>query len=206
MNTSPDTGEKPLPRRAVKKIREMDHRDLGSSGFWISQLFVVAATIIGVYLAAHAGLEQAIAFDRLNSQESNYYLRKSLHDEVADNVSILRTYANETLPGNLMQAELKDSRPVMSRYVWETMRYSPHTLEVPSVFLTEARRFVREADAIIHKAERRVIAASYAAQQMNQLLDRVESGLLPGLRQNYEDLAFQLAEQGIEVTTLKERE
>ena len=67
----------------------MDHNDLGKSGFWISQMFVVAATIIGVYLAAHTGLQQAIAFDRLTSQESNYYLRKSLHDELADNVAVL---------------------------------------------------------------------------------------------------------------------
>lgn len=203
---SPIAKGKEIKGRAGEKLRDLDHGDLGKSGFWIAQFFMVVATIIGVYLAAHAGLEQAIVFDRLTSQESNYYLRKSLHDEVADNVSVLRTYANDTLSRSLPQSELVNSRPVLSRYVWETMRYSPHTLEVPSTFLSGARRFMRDADGIISKAEGRVYSTTYAATQMNEVLDRVEAQLLPGLRQNYENLADELAEQGINVTVLKEME
>lgn len=203
---SPIAKGREIKGRAGEKLRDMDHHDLAKSGFWISQMFVVAATIVGVYLAAHAGLEQAILFDRLVSQESNYYLRKSLHDEVADNVTVLRTYANETLSRNLPQSELVNSRPVLSRYVWETMRFSPHTLEVPSIFLSGARRFMRDADAIISRAEGRVYSSTYAATQLTELLDQVEAELLPGLRQNYENLASELAEQGINVTVLKETE
>ena len=192
--------------RAGQKLRDMDHNDLGKSGFWISQIFVVVATIIGVYLAAHAGLEQAIAFDRLTSQESSYYLRKSLHEELEDNVSILRAYTDEVLARRLWPEELVKNRPVLSRFVWETMRYSPQTLEVPSIYLTGARQFYSKADTIIRKVEGGVYGATYAAEQMNEVLDQVEGRLIPGLRQNYEQLAIELADKGIEVTTLRETE
>lgn len=201
---SPTARGKLIGNRAGEKLKDMDHNDLGKSGFWISQMFVVAATIIGVYLAAHTGLQQAIAFDRLTSQESNYYLRKSLHDELADNVAVLRIYANETLSPKLWPEELKNSRPILSQYVWETMRYSPQTLEVPSVFLTGSRRFMREAEAIIRNVEGQVYGTSYAKTQMNELLDEVEAELLPGLRQNYESLADDLAEKGLIVKASKE--
>lgn len=200
---SPVAKGKALKGRAGEKLKEMDHNDLGKSGFWIAQLFVVIATIIGVYLAAHAGLRQAIIFDSLTSQESSYYLRKSLHDELADNVATLRAYNDEVLSRSPPQSELENNRPVLSHYVWETMRFSPHTLEVPSVFLTGARRFQQQADGIIHKAEQRVYGAGHASRQLEQLLDRVEDQLLPGLRRNYEALAGELAAQGIDVTVLK---
>lgn len=203
---SPTARGKLIGNRAGEKLKDMDHNDLGKSGFWISQMFVVAATIIGVYLAAHTGLEQAIAFDRLVSQETNYYLRKSLHDELEDNVSILRTYANNSLSPRLTQSQLVNSRPVLSSYIWDTMRYSPQTLEVPSEFLTGARRFMREADAIIRKAEGQVYSTKHASGLMNQLLDDVEADLLPGLRQNYESLADDLAEKGLIVKASKEME
>lgn len=201
---SPIAKGKQIGNRAGEKLKDMDHNDLGKSGFWIAQLFVVAATIIGVYLAAHAGLKQAIVFDSLTSQESSYYLRKSLHDELSDNVAALRAYSDDVLSRSPPQSELENNRPVLSRFVWETMRYSPNTFEIPSPFLTGARRFHLKADEIVRKAERRVYGAGYASEQLTALLDDAERGLLPSLRENYEALATDLATQGVDVTVLKE--
>ena len=113
----------------IQKIRELDHGDLQKSGFWVSQVFVVLATIIGVYLAANAGLEQAIRFDNIKAQEQNYHLRASLHDELQDNASVLRRYVEEVLRRN--PHDLKPQHPALSEFVWETMRYSPATFETP---------------------------------------------------------------------------
>ncbi|MFL1404258.1 hypothetical protein ACJO2E_02805 [Marinobacter sp. M1N3S26] len=203
---SPIAKGKQIGGRAGEKLKDMDHHDLVKSGFWISQMFVVAATIIGVYLAAHAGLKQAIIFDSLTSQESSYYLRKSLHDELADNVAALHAYNDDTLSRSPPQSELENNRPVLSRFVWDTMRYSPNTFEIPSPFLTGARRFHLKADEIVRKAEGRVYGAGYASQQLTALLDDVEANLLPNLRDNHEALAADLAAQGIDVTVLKETE
>lgn len=202
---SPIVKGKQIGSRAGEKLKDMDHNDLGKSGFWIAQMFVVAATIVGVYLAAHAGLKQAIIFDSLTSQESSYYLRKSLHDELADNLAALRLYNDETLSRSPPQPELENNRPVLSRFVWDTMRYSPNTFEIPSPFLTGARRFHLKADDIVRKAEGRVYSSHYASQQLSALLENVENNLLPELQANYEALAAELATHGIDVAVLKEK-
>lgn len=190
--------------KATEKLRDMDHRDLTKTGFWVSQLIVILATVIGVYLAANAGLRQALVFDTLTKQESNYYLRKSVYDELADNVQLLRTYAEETLARNPPQSELLNSRPLLSRFVWDSLRYSPNTLETPSLFLTGGRRFYLQVDDIIARAENRTWGAAYAATQLTQLLDDVEARLLPQLRENYEALGRDLSAYGINLEYLKE--
>ncbi len=192
--------------KAGEKLKNMDHRDLGNSGFWISQLFVVLATIIGVYLAAHAGLKQAIVFDELTTRERNYHLRVSLHDELQDNAQVLRHYVEDSLSRNLSRTMLRNQRPAISQFVWETMRYSPRTLETPSVFLTEGRRFYAQAEDIIHKAENGVYGAQHAAGLLHALLDRMEEELLPRLRDNYTALGEELRRQGVNLETRKEYE
>ncbi|MCC5812878.1 MAG: hypothetical protein JJU06_21150 [Ectothiorhodospiraceae bacterium] len=190
--------------KAGEKIKNMDHRDLGSSGFWVSQLFIVLATIIGVYLAANAGLKQAIIFDQITNKERNYYLRVSLHDELQDNVTQLRVYAEDVLPGNLSRTMLENQRPALSQFVWETMRYSPRTLETPSTFLTEGRRFYANVEDIIRKAENGTYGARHAAGLLRDLLDDVEQDLLPAMRENTQRLADELNRHGVDLQGLKE--
>lgn len=189
---------------ATKRLREMDHGDLVKTGFWVSQFFVVLATVIGVYLAANAGLRQALVFDSVTKQQSNFYLRKSVYDELADNVLVLRVYADEVLAENPPQSELMNQRPLMSRFIWEALRYSSTTLETPSLFLTGGRRFYLQADDIIDKAESRTWAASHAAQQMTDLLDDTERHLLPQMKASYELLGEQLTDYGVNLEMLKE--
>ncbi|MCH8503208.1 MAG: hypothetical protein LAT50_02670 [Ectothiorhodospiraceae bacterium] len=190
--------------KAGEKIKNMDHRDLGSSGFWVSQLFIVLATIIGVYLAANAGLKQAIIFDQITNKERNYYLRVSLHDELQDNVTQLRVYAEDVLPGNLSRTMLENQRPALSKFVWETMRYSPRTLETPSTFLTEGRRFYANVEDIIPQAENGTYGARHAAGLLRDLLDDVEQDLLPAMRENTQRLADELNRHGVDLQGLKE--
>lgn len=200
------SNEKPRKHRlkAAEKIKDMDHGDLEKSGFWISQLFVVLATIVGVYLAANAGLKQAIIFDSITSQERNYYLRVSLHDELQDNVNHLRTYVDETLSGNPSQTALENQRPRLSQFVWKTMRYSSTTLETPSLFLTEGRRFYTRAEDILQKTESRTYGASHAASLLTAVLDKMEQDTLPKLKANFRTLAEGLKEQGVNIDLLKE--
>jgi len=203
---SPIKASKDLTVKTGEKIKDMDHRDLERSGFWVSQIFIVLATIIGVYLAASAGLKQAIIFDNITNQERNYYLRISLHDELQDNVNQLRAYVEDTLSQNPSQAVLTNQRPALSQYVWETMRYSPRTLETPSLFLTEGRRFYTEAENIIQRVERRIYGTSHAATRMTELLDQMDDELLPALRANYQALGDNLRSRGMDIDVLKESE
>lgn len=181
-------------------LRRTDYTELKKLSFWVAQLAMVIATIVGVYLAAQAGLKQAIVFDTITSTQSNYHLRRSLADELQANVIILRAYNKDYLSRAIPPQELKQNNPNLSRFVWETMKSSPATLETPSVFLNETQAFYRQVDDLISKGENRVFAASHAGNLMNQQLDHIEKELLPLLEENLRQLEKKLAGYGVSVT------
>lgn len=186
-----------------EKMTEVDHRELRSSGFWVGHVLMILATIFGVYLAASAGLKQAIIFNEINDTQSNYFLRLSLHDELAENVALLRVYHDEYLSKNISNRALKRNNPHIDRYVWETMRFSPFTLETPSYFLSEVRRFYRHVDDIIEKTEQQTYAAHYASPLLLAQLDHMEHTVLMELANNAHQLAKELAEFGISTTRIE---
>ena len=60
MDVKPQVGAAAEP---IKRFPKLDNQELVKTSFWISQVFMIIATIVGVYLAAQEGLSQAIIFD-----------------------------------------------------------------------------------------------------------------------------------------------
>jgi hypothetical protein len=182
-----------------ESLRRMDHRDIGSSGFWVGHMLMIMATIIGVFLAAQAGLAQAIKFDQYKDLQSNYFLRQSLLEEVTDNVKILREYEKEYLSQSVANITLKTNRPDLSTYVWESMKFNSATLETPSFYLTSIRRFYSTSMSLIDKAEQQQLSAVFAAKQLKSELDYIESEVIQSLQVNCNKLAEDLMKYGIDV-------
>lgn len=182
-----------------RKIKQMNHGDLASSGFWLSQVFMVAATIIGVYLAAQAGLEQAIRFDEISDRENRYYLQRSLHQELTENVALVRAYVTEVLEKGRSVEQIKRQRPNVDQFVWETMRFSSVTLETPTYFLLETKRFYANTEDILDKVSTWSYGAGYAAKLLTEQADRMDNEVLPRLKANYEALAVELRSLGVTV-------
>lgn len=195
-----------LSRPVKEKLLSADHSELQSSAFWVGHILMVAATIAGVYLAAQAGLQQAILFDDITSKQSNFYLRQSLYEEVSSNVTILRDYNSEYFSRSISAQELKQNNPKLSRYVWDTMKYSPFTLETPSYFLMEVQSFYRQVDDLIEKGEKRTYGASYAGKMLTELLDHMEKDVLPALKNNSDSLAQELKAVGVDVVLTRKAE
>src|SRR6516162_2510309 len=74
-----------MPRGFIP-LRIFKVRESGNAEFWLSNLFIMASTIIGVYLAAQAGFTTALQFEVARSERDGYYLRRALLDEVKDNL------------------------------------------------------------------------------------------------------------------------
>lgn len=193
-----------LSRPVKEKLANADHRDLTSSGFWIGHLLMIAATIAGVYLAAQAGLQQAILFDDITSKETNYYLRQSLYDEVNTNVDILRQYNEDYFGRGISVQELKQNNPKISRYVWDTMKFSPYTLETPSYFLSEVQNFYRIVDDLIEKREKFTYGPTHASKLLLERLDHMEKNVLPKLAANTDKLATELMVYNVDVRSDKD--
>ena len=175
---------------ATKRIPKLDNGELIKTSFWISQIFMIIATIVGVYLAAQEGLSQAIKFDNLSNMQNNYHLRHALYDELSDNVKVLNSYAE--LIRTEAPYDIKSVHPAMATFVWENMRYSPNTLETPSQILSDARRFYLTSADIIEKIERKFYGPRFASTQLEALTAELTTSTLPALKANYESLAVQL--------------
>ncbi|UZK04226.1 hypothetical protein [Venatoribacter cucullus] len=186
-----------LTRPLKEKIRNSDHTELKSSGFWIGHLLMILATIIGVYLAAQAGLKQAILFDEITSLQQGHHVRSALIDELQDNIQLLTAYKENYLSKQISGQELQQNNPDLSFYIWTSMQQSPVTLEIPGYFLNGIQRFYRNVNDIIGKAEQRTYAASHARKLLDEQLQQVNSTLLPQLKKNISELEQRLLQHNI---------
>ncbi|GCF88463.1 hypothetical protein KO533_10190 [Shewanella sp. NKUCC05_KAH] len=193
MDMTPISNEADMPKRTIK----LDNTELIKTSFWVSQIFIIIATVVGVYLAAQEGLSQAIKFDALSNMQNNYHLRHALYDEVSDNVEILSHYADtvETVSSN----SLVKMHPQMGLFVWDNMRYSANALETPSDILSDIRRLYLESEKIISNIETRHYSVSYGKDQLQNVLSKIKEDTLPKLKTNYETLSKELKDNDIAV-------
>ncbi|MCL6417374.1 hypothetical protein MIB92_17070 [Aestuariirhabdus sp. Z084] len=194
-----DAQQETTTNTTTNQQKKIDNQDLSKSGFWISHLFTIAATIVGVYLAAQAGLNQALVFDALQTKQNNFYLRESLYAELADNAAQLADYNSEVLSKNLSTNAIKMANPKLDTYVWDTMKFSPTTLETPTYFLTETRRFYAEVNDIIEKVEAFHYGNKYASGLLQQQLDQMNNLVLPKLKASAEAIRVDLEQHDVEV-------
>ncbi|GIU50337.1 hypothetical protein TUM4438_35950 [Shewanella sairae] len=185
MEVTPKT---PPTTEPVKRFPKLDNQELVKTSFWVSQIFMIVATVAGVYLAAQEGLSQAIKFDDLNNKQNNYYLRHALYDEVKDNVETINAYAELVSNSTVSAYDLKNVHPTISTFVWDNMRYSRNTLETPTEILTETRRFYMLSDDLVAKLEARFYGRKFGAKKLTELTAEVSETTLPKLRANFEAL------------------
>tara|TARA_Y100000782_G_scaffold115480_1_gene159015 strand:- start:14619 stop:15224 length:606 start_codon:yes stop_codon:yes gene_type:complete len=190
------------PPKISNALKTVDNKELKSTGFWLNQVFLVLSTVFGVYLAAQSGLEQALKFDTFSKMEDNYYLRTSLYDEVKDNADNLSKFA-VLLAKSPPKSELEYNKPTIEKYIWQTMQYSPTTLETPSEFLTQVRRFYSKSQFIIDAAINRKMSAKYASEELKKAVAIIENQTLPNLQSSAALLKTELSKNGIDIGTLK---
>lgn len=193
------TNDSAMSSNSSKLHSKPDGQDLSNRRFWIGQACMIIATIVGVFLAAQQGLSQAILFDSLNSKEANFYLRKSLDSEISSNIATLKEYAS-LLDKNKIR-DLKSSRPALQRFVWESMKFSPATLETPSHILATANQFYLQSNTLLDQIENRKFGSKFAAKKMLELLNNMEGAGLESLRSSHQQLKLELADAGINVAT-----
>lgn len=184
-----ETPCKPRPR--------LDNSELVKTGFWIGQIFMLLATVLGVYLASQEGLSQAIRFSEIDDMQNNYYLRRSLYDEVADNVELVRQYVADI--EEKKPYDLKKFHPELQTYIWDTMRYSRNTLQTPAHFLSDIRRFYAEVDDLVTKGEERTYGRSFFMPKLLEAAESIEQNTLVALDRNLNTLKRQLQDNGVTI-------
>ena len=134
-------------------LRIFKVRESGNAEFWLSNLFIMASTIIGVYLAAQAGFTTAMQFEIARSDRDGYYMRRALLDEVKDNLAsvdewsaVRKGYAQphfgRVFPAvrhlggllvrqrRLVEPDIAPDELKMKTFVWETMKQQTITFQL----------------------------------------------------------------------------
>ena len=177
-------------------MKPVDTTEVRKASFWVNQIFVLFATVIGVYLASSQGFKQAVAYEKLMSDKSSYYLRLSLRSELADNVQLVKAYAAKLKTGGFA-ARKEPFR--LDTFVWDSMKFSPSALETPSVLLTGSRNFYRNVADIQAKVADNTYGVENAIKLLNGLTDSMEKEILPLFDTDIKELRDLLDKNKIDV-------
>jgi hypothetical protein len=198
-------------------------RESGNAEFWLSNLFLMASTIIGVYLAAQAGFSTALQFEVARSERDGYYMRRALLDEVKDNLDsvddwsksfekVLRNRISEQyfLPGDswtdywsgkngwsnagVMPDELK-----MKTFVWETMKQQAVTFQLAPELLSGVRRYYDSMDGNMKDVRSQEWKAGPAAVAILEDTKRMRNEIIPAFEKDIAELRASLIARSVPV-------
>ncbi len=102
--------------------------------FWVGQLSVIVSTVIGVYLAASAGLKTAVDFHSITSDEQNFYSLSALREELHSNNELVLDFFEKRFhfnDKNEITSHTGGRFPELDQFVWKTMLRTTDTFELP---------------------------------------------------------------------------
>ncbi len=181
-----------LALRTLSLARPSEHAQ-----FWLAQVFLVLATVLGVFLAAQAGFRTALQYEQLAAQRTVYHLLSALEAEVGDNAERMADAA-ATLQrqGDLRQIpEIYGPR----RFVWHTMIQTPDTFRVPADIVTGVRRYYDEVEKLLLDLERQTISRKYFSERVAELNENLRANALAHMAVVRARIADDFASAGYEL-------
>jgi hypothetical protein len=196
-----------MPRR-FNPLRIFKVRESGNAEFWLSNLFIMASTIIGVYLAAQAGFTTALQFEVARSERDGYYMRRALLDEVKDNIAsvdewssafekVLRNRISDQyfLPsdswttywsdkGGWSNAGAVPDELKMKTFVWETMKQQSITFQLSPELLSAVRRYYDGMEGNMKDIQSRDWKAARAAKAILEDTQRMREATVPAFEKD----------------------
>ncbi len=207
--------------RGVLRIFKV--RESGNVEFWISNLFIMASTIIGVYLAAQAGFTTAMQFEIARSDRDGYYMRRVLLDEVKDNLASADEWSNsmEKALRNRISADyflptdtwveywsdkngwsnsnIKPDEVKMKTFVWETMKQQTATFQLAPELLSAVRRYYDNMDGNMKDVLGHGPKAGLAAKAIVEDTKRMREETLPAFTKDIAELHQRLTAMGVPI-------
>ncbi len=204
-------------------LRIFKVRESGNAEFWISNLIVMASTIIGVYLAAQAGFTTAMQFEIARSERDGYYMRRALLDEVKDNLASVDEWSaafEKTLRNRISEqyflpsdtwtvywsgkngwsnAGVVPDELKMKTFVWETMKQQAITFQLPPELLSAVRRYYDSMDGNMKDVLGHEWKAGPAAKAILEDTKRMRDEAIPAFEKDIADLRESLTARSVPV-------
>ena len=168
--------------------------EIKKPAFWISNAFMLIATVVGVYLAANEGFRQAMQFDTIQGDKKNYYLRTSLYNELQTNIAIVEDFLLKVQGGALAQQTSLE----LNTFIWESMKFSSSTLETPSELLGPIQIFYQQIPDL-HRKMGNELGISVATQRMKEQAEKMKQSILPALKQSSDEIRTRLNDLNVQI-------
>ena len=172
-----------------------EHR---SFEMWINNIFVILGTVLGVYLAAQSGFEKAIEFELARSDRESYYLRKALLDEFVDNLDMIERWGTEFTGGGAGKFIGHPEKFKLDAFVWETMKRSSSTFEIPTRILSRIRKYYLNTNQNLTKMTA-IVPDRKAVDAMIAETRKARKDILPLMEKDLQLLMERLKEYHIQV-------
>jgi hypothetical protein len=101
---------------------------IGGPQFIAAQIFTIAATVIGVYLAGYVGFQRTLEYDRYVKAQQRSDLLDAVHAELRDNAKRVQDFANRIDPSG---AEQVGEWPRLRLYVWNAAGQTTSAFDIP---------------------------------------------------------------------------
>ncbi len=176
------------------KVREKDNLE-----FWVAQAVIIVATVLGVYLAAQTGFNQAVRFEQLMGDKDGYHLRSALIEEFRDNLDQADQWGKAFTGGQAQSFFAKGARYELQTFVWDAMRFSKETFQVPASGLTGIRRYYRDAGANLQRMTSADRDARPGADALLADTARARQTILPALEKDRDEMKRRLEKAGIDL-------
>ena len=162
---------------------------IGGLQFILAQIFTIAATIIGVYLAGYVGFQRTLEYDRYVKAQQQSDLFNALHAELSDNTNRLREFVGRIDPavgGNIGEW------PSLRLFVWNAAGQTSSAFDIPPEALSGMQAVYHEtAETLNNSGAREWFKTSNAfftpdRTRFKEILARnvkkAETSLLPALQ------------------------
>jgi hypothetical protein len=162
---------------------------IGGPQFIIAQLFTIAATVLGVYLAGYVGFQRTLEYDRYVKAQQQSDLLNAVYSELKDNANRVRDFANRIDPSG---AENVGEWPRLRLFVWQAAGQTTSAFDIPPEALSGMQAFYDETGETLGNSRARewfrtsnTFFSSDKIRMKETLLRNVktaETSLLPALQ------------------------
>jgi hypothetical protein len=170
------------------KVRESNNLE-----FWLSNLFIIGSTVLGVYLAAQVGYRSAVEFETVRSEREGYYMRRALLEELKDNLEQADKLSDLIINKDGWRYTGTSADPFkLQGYVWETMKQQSTTFQLPVEILNGVRRYYDAAAGAALGMAQGQSTAIEAAKTLTEETKKVREATVPVLQKNIDTLRARL--------------
>jgi hypothetical protein len=134
-------------QRTAEKFSFLER--VGGPQFIVAQLFTIAATVLGVYLAGYVGFQRTLEYDRYVKAQQQSDLLNAVYAELRDNTARVKDFANRIEPAG---GGAIGEWPRLRLFVWNAAGQTTSAFDIPPEALSGMQALYDEVGETLNNA------------------------------------------------------